>query len=114
MEKIKVKNPVVEIDGDEMTRIIWEFIKDKLIHNDIWDIVDKVMSDSQVGARPNKNIRNHLFVLNSVINEAIQQKEPIDLTLYDVKQCFDGLWPEECGNVLYESGVTDDKLAMTS
>ena len=31
MEKIKVKNPVVEIDGDEMTRIIWEFIKDKLI-----------------------------------------------------------------------------------
>ena len=31
MEKIKVKNPVVEMDGDEMTRIIWEFIKDKLI-----------------------------------------------------------------------------------
>ena len=31
MPKIKVKNPVVEIDGDEMTRIIWKFIKDKLI-----------------------------------------------------------------------------------
>ncbi|OHC76496.1 MAG: isocitrate dehydrogenase [Rhodospirillales bacterium RIFCSPLOWO2_12_FULL_58_28] len=31
MAKIKVKNPVVEIDGDEMTRIIWQFIKDKLI-----------------------------------------------------------------------------------
>ena len=31
MEKIKVDNPVVEIDGDEMTRIIWQFIKDKLI-----------------------------------------------------------------------------------
>jgi len=30
--KIKVKNPVVEMDGDEMTRIIWQFIKDKLIH----------------------------------------------------------------------------------
>ncbi len=29
--KIKVKNPVVEMDGDEMTRIIWKFIKDKLI-----------------------------------------------------------------------------------
>jgi len=29
--KIKVKNPVVELDGDEMTRIIWKFIKDKLI-----------------------------------------------------------------------------------
>ena len=31
MPKIKVANPVVEIDGDEMTRIIWSFIKDKLI-----------------------------------------------------------------------------------
>src|SRR5918998_289513 len=31
MTKIKVINPVVELDGDEMTRIIWKFIKDKLI-----------------------------------------------------------------------------------
>ena len=31
MAKIKVKNPVVELDGDEMTRVIWEFIKKKLI-----------------------------------------------------------------------------------
>ncbi|OYX15079.1 MAG: isocitrate dehydrogenase [Rhizobiales bacterium 32-66-8] len=32
MAKIKVANPVVELDGDEMTRIIWQYIKDKLIH----------------------------------------------------------------------------------
>jgi isocitrate dehydrogenase len=32
MAKIKVKNPVVELDGDEMTRIIWQYIKDRLIH----------------------------------------------------------------------------------
>jgi isocitrate dehydrogenase len=32
MSKIKVANPVVELDGDEMTRIIWAYIKDKLIH----------------------------------------------------------------------------------
>ena len=31
MDKIKVENPVVELDGDEMTRIIWQFIKDRLI-----------------------------------------------------------------------------------
>ena len=31
MKKIKVENPIVELDGDEMTRIIWKFIKDKLI-----------------------------------------------------------------------------------
>ena len=32
MNKIKVANPVVELDGDEMTRIIWHYIRDKLIH----------------------------------------------------------------------------------
>ncbi|WP_208439599.1 NADP-dependent isocitrate dehydrogenase [Bartonella grahamii] len=32
MAKIKVEKPVVELDGDEMTRIIWKYIKDKLIH----------------------------------------------------------------------------------
>jgi isocitrate dehydrogenase len=32
MAKIKVQNPVVELDGDEMTRIIWQFIKERLIH----------------------------------------------------------------------------------
>ena len=32
MAKIKVEGTVVEIDGDEMTRIIWQFIKDRLIH----------------------------------------------------------------------------------
>jgi hypothetical protein len=31
MSKIKVQNPIVELDGDEMTRIIWKFIKEKLI-----------------------------------------------------------------------------------
>ncbi|MBY3493464.1 NADP-dependent isocitrate dehydrogenase, partial [Rhizobium laguerreae] len=32
MNKIKVANPVADLDGDEMTRIIWQLIKDKLIH----------------------------------------------------------------------------------
>ena len=32
MQKIKVTGTVVELDGDEMTRIIWKLIKDKLIH----------------------------------------------------------------------------------
>lgn len=32
LNKIKVKNPIVELDGDEMTRIIWKDIKDKFIH----------------------------------------------------------------------------------
>ena len=32
MAKIKVNNPVVDMNGDEMTRIIWDMIKERLIH----------------------------------------------------------------------------------
>ena len=51
-------------------------------------------------------------MLYNVINAAILNKENIDVNFYDVTQCIDALWTEECGNVLYESGVIDDKLAM--
>ena len=37
MSKIKVKNPIVELDGDEMTRVIWNFIKKKFIFYKIPD-----------------------------------------------------------------------------
>jgi len=52
MSKIKVENPVIEIDGDEMTRIIWQLIKDKLIlpHLDIdlkyYDLSVQVRDDT--------------------------------------------------------------------
>ena len=46
----------------------------KLIYNDKYEIVDQNMSDSNVGARKRKNIRNHVFILNGIINEAIKKK----------------------------------------
>ena len=70
------------------------------------------MSDSQVGSRQNKGIRNHLFLVHSIVNHAKQNKLDIDITLYDLKQCFDGLWLQECLNDLYENGITNDKLNM--
>ena len=60
MAKIKVQNPVVDLDGDEMTRIIWKLIKDKLIfpHLDLkLDYYDLCMehrdaTDDRVTIRP--------------------------------------------------------------
>src|SRR5882762_10293536 len=58
MAKIKVKNPIVEMDGDEMTRIIWQMIREKLIlpyldlgmeHRDATD--DKVTVDSAMATK---------------------------------------------------------------
>ena len=88
-------------------------IKDRLILNDIKETVDKNMSSSQVGARPNKGTRNHLFVLYQIMNSVLQKESPpVDLSIYDVKTCFDALWLQQCCNYLFESGVRDDKLAM--
>ncbi len=51
MEKILVNNPVVELDGDEMTRIIWQLIKDKLILP--WLDIDLKYYDLSVQSRDN-------------------------------------------------------------
>ena len=84
----------------------------KLIYQDIYQIIDKSISDSQIGSRKAKNIRNHVWVLKSIINETLSsnKKHPIDVQIYDYKQCFDGLWLEECLNDMYSGGLTDNKF----
>ena len=84
----------------------------KLIYQEKYPIVDKYMSDSQIGARRNKTIRNHIFIINGIINEAVNKGRAIDILMYDYRQCFDTLWLEECINDLYDAGIQDDKLAL--
>jgi hypothetical protein len=56
-------------------------------------VVDRNMSDSNLWGRNNKNIRNHIIVLNSVMNDVIQNKKKcIDAEILDYKQCFDSMW----------------------
>ena len=71
------------------------------------------MSDSQVGARPRRGIRNHLFVINSILH-SVKKKEgnPIDIEMIDIRKCFVSLWLEDCINHLYEAGIQDDKLSL--
>ena len=61
---------------------------DKLIYNDIYDVVDSRMSDSNVGGRRGRNIRDNLFMINGIINYAIQEQIDIDINLYDLKKCL--------------------------
>ena len=86
----------------------------KLIYNDKYETIDGNMSDSNVGARKNKNVRNHIFVVNGVIHDVLssKKKKPIDIQIMDYKQCFDSMWLEETMNNLFEAGVTDDHLAL--
>ncbi len=67
MSKIKVANPVVELDGDEMTRIIWAFIKDRLIHPHLeieleyfdLSITERDRTDDQVTVEAAEAIKRH-------------------------------------------------------
>ena len=54
------------------------------------------MSDSQVGARVNQNIRNHTLIFNDLIKEVLNKKNnnQIDIQNVEVRQCVDGLSPE--------------------
>ena len=62
----------------------------KMVYQDKYSTIDKSMSDSNMGARRGKSVRNHLFVITGIINEAIQDKSKnIDIQMMDYRQCFD-------------------------
>ena len=86
----------------------------KLIYQDYYSILDKSMSDSQIGSRKGKNIRNHLWIVHGIISDVLSSKSnnPIDIQILDYKQCFDSLWLKECLNDFYSAGVQDDKFAL--
>ena len=86
----------------------------KLIYMEEYEGLDNSMSDSQIGARKSKNIRNHIWVVNGVICDVLSQKnkKAIDVQIMDYKQCFDSLWIEECLNDFYDGGLQNEKLAL--
>ncbi len=73
MSKIKVKNPVVEIDGDEMTRIIWEWIRERLIkpyldidlHYYDLSVQERDRTDDQITIDSANAIRNMAWASNA-------------------------------------------------
>ena len=83
-----------------------------LIYQDIYSTINASMSDLQIGSRKGKNIRHHIWVLNSIISDILtsKSKHPVDFQIYDYKQCFDALWLEECLNDMYSGGLRDNKL----
>ena len=92
---------------------IFRTIIDRLIYNDEYDNIDEELTDSNVGARKNRNIRDNIFVLNAITNSIVNGNESaVDLQIFDVEKCFDALWMQECINDLYETGFDNDKLSI--
>ena len=53
-----------------------------------------------------------MFVVYSVMNYAIEKNIELDITLYDITQCFDSMWYQETMNDMWSVGVNDDKFAL--
>ena len=88
-------------------------ILDKLIYQDNYEKINSNMSDSNIGARKQRNIRDHLFVLNGVINNVIKNKqESIDILIYDISQCFDSMWYRKTMTDLFDVEVQNDHYAL--
>jgi hypothetical protein len=107
-EKMDLQNDrgifIVNVLKSIFMKMVWSFV---------YDILDQNMSDSNVGGRKKKSIRNHLFIINGIINDVLHGKrEPVDIEIIDYRHCFDSMWLSESVNDLFESGIQDDNLAL--
>ena len=92
---------------------VFRSILDRLIYNDCYTTIDDDLTDGNVGARKNRNIRDNIFVVNAVINSVINGKEePIQVQKQDAEKCFDKLWLEATTNALHDAGLNSDMLNL--
>ena len=88
-------------------------IIDRLIYNDMYEVIDGHLTDANVGARKHRSCRDNLFVLGAVSNSVINgQSRPIQVQSMDIQKCFDKLWLEASINALYEAGLQHDLLNL--
>ena len=88
-------------------------ILDRLIFNDEYEGIDEKLTDSNVGGRRGRNIRDNIYVLSAIINSVTSgNAKACDVSVHDVENCFDALWAQECINTLYGYGLDNDKLVL--
>ena len=89
-------------------------IIEKLVYQDIYETIDNAMSDSNVGGRRNRNIRDNLMVIYAVIHDAVKNKKETDIQFYDISKCFDAMWTHETMNDIFDAGLRGDKFVLMS
>ena len=91
-------------------------ILDRILYLEKYPYLEKNMSDSNIGARKRKNVRNHLFIVYGVINSVLKEgRGCVDIQIHDLVQAFDALWLQDCMNDLYDclpEQQRDRKLAL--
>ena len=101
------------------TRGIYNLVKarsilDKMVYNSNYETLDNNMSPSNIGARKGRNVRDHLFVINAILQEVNKNKKDTDIQIYDVKSAFDKLWSNETSNDVFDNGLSGKHFILSS
>ena len=110
----KGKGPMMLRDSDRgiFTSTVLNCILQKLLLRDNYEEENANLSDSNIGARKKKNIRNNTFVMNSVIHDAITNNKAIDIGVYDYQKMFDSMNLCVTTNDVYDVGIQDNHLSL--
>ena len=114
----KNKNSRMSLSNDRgiFVLAVLRKIIDKLVYLDKYQDLENNMSDSNIGARKHKNVRNHLFIVYGIITSVLRGgRGCVDLQIYDLVQAFDSLWIQDCMNDLFDclpENQRDKKLAL--
>ena len=86
----------------------------RLIYNRKYSIIDKNMTDSNIGARKNKSCRNHIWMINNINYEHSQSVKLAQLVLqsWDFSQMFDSMCLDTTISDFYDHGADDDLLFL--
>ena len=86
----------------------------RLIYNSKYDMIDRNISDGQMGARKGKGCKSNIWLINGIIHETMnnKKKKPIVLQIYDYAQMFDSINLQEAISDIFDYGLNDDDLSM--
>ena len=85
------------------------------MYNENYVKIDSSMSCSNIGARKDRNIRDHLFVINAIMHEVSENKSKnVDIQIFDIKKCFDKMWASETANDMYNAGLNDENFVLVA
>ena len=114
--KLKGSKNSLESDRGIFGLSLFRKIIDKIIYQEKYPLIDQNMTDSNIGARKKKNIKNHLFIIYGIINSVLKREsECIDIQIYDLVKAFDVLWLDDCMNDVWDTlphHARDDRLGL--
>ena len=93
---------------------IFKTIIMKLIYLRNYETINSNMSESNVGGRKGRNCRDHVFIVNGVIQDALSTTtaQPLDIFVCDYRTMFDGLDVKTTLNDLYDNGVQNEDFSL--